>query len=62
MEDDLIILNQESEKKKIFAQINKIKYETGLELIDDENSSLFDEIVGLCQSPTALLTSIDEKF
>lgn len=62
LEDDLIILNQEKRKQKIFAQINKIKYETGLELIDDENSSLFDEIVGLCQSPTALLASIDEKF
>jgi glycyl-tRNA synthetase beta chain len=62
LEDDLIILNQKKRKEKIISQINKIKYETGLELIDHEDSLLFDELVGLCQAPTALLASIDEKF
>lgn len=62
LEDDSVILNQEKRLQKIITQIHKIKFETGLELVDDENSPLFEEVVGLCQSPTALLSSIDEKF
>jgi glycyl-tRNA synthetase beta chain len=62
LEDDSIVLNQAKRLHKIITQIHKIKFETGLELVDDENSPLFEEVVGLCQSPTALLASIDEKF
>jgi glycyl-tRNA synthetase beta chain len=62
LEDDFIILNQEKRRAKIIAQIHKIKFDSDLELIDNEKSPLFDEVVGLCQSPTALLASIDEKF
>lgn len=62
LKDENITLDQEKRRQKILAQIHKIKHETGLELIDHEESSLFEEIVGLAQGPTALLASIDEKF
>ncbi len=62
LKDEHITLDQEKRRQKIMAQINKIKHETGLELIDHEESNLFDEIVGLAQNPTACLATIDEKF
>ena len=62
LEDEKIILNQDKRRDKIIHQINQIKFDAGLELIDGEDSALFNEVVGLCQSPTALLASIDEKF
>lgn len=61
--DNFVILNQAQRKKEIVAQIQKISAELSLETIDDaEKSSLFDEVAGLCEWPTALLASIDQKF
>ncbi len=63
LEDEFISLNQDSRKKKLIEQIHKIKFDLGLELIDDEEkSALFDEVVGLCEWPTALVGSIDHHF
>lgn len=63
LEDDFIILNHEKRKDKMIAEIRKIKFDLELDLIDDvEKSSLFDELVGLCEWPTALVASIDAKF
>ncbi len=63
LEKNFVILDQEERKQKIIAQIRKIKLDFGLKLIDDEEkSALIDEVVGLCEFPTALLASIDEKF
>lgn len=62
LKDQFVTLDQEKRRQKIMAQINQIKHETGFELIDHEESNLFDEIVGLAQNPVALLASIDERF
>jgi glycyl-tRNA synthetase beta chain len=63
LEDEFVILNHVRRKEKIISQINKIKFETDLELVDDvEKSPLFDEVNGLCEWPQALVASIDERF
>ncbi len=63
LEDEFIILNQEKRRQKLSEQIRKIKFDLVLDLIDDEEKSpLFDELVGLCEWPTALGASIDDKF
>ena len=63
LEDNFVILNQHERKKKIIDQIRKISFDLGLKTIDDEEKSpLFDEVAGLCEWPTALIASIDEKF
>jgi glycyl-tRNA synthetase beta chain len=63
LEQNFIILDHAKRRQKIIDQIQKISNESGFEPIDDfEKSSLFDEVAGLCESPTALLASIDEVF
>jgi glycyl-tRNA synthetase beta chain len=60
---DFVILDQAQRKQKIIAEIHKITGDLALETIDDaEKSPLFDEVAGLCEWPTALVASIDEKF
>ncbi len=59
---NFVIADSSKRKKEIIAQINKIKFSQNLELIDDEDSALFDEVNGLCEFPNALLGKIDEKF
>ncbi len=62
LEKNLVILDQVQRKKKIIEQIAKITSELQLDLIDEEKSPLLDEVVGLCEWPTALVGSIDQKF
>jgi len=63
LEHQHIIINQEKRRQKMMDQIRKIKADLALELIDDEEkSSLFDELTGLNECPTALVASIDAKF
>ncbi len=63
LDNNFAILSHEERKNKIIHQIRKIEHESGLETIDDkEKSTIFDEIAGLCEWPTALLASIDKKF
>jgi glycyl-tRNA synthetase beta chain len=63
IEAHLVILDQAARKQKIIEEIAKIQSDLGLKTIDDsEKSPLFDEVAGLCEWPTALLASIDEKF
>jgi glycyl-tRNA synthetase beta chain len=62
LEDNFVILRQEQRKQKILQQIREIIHELRLDLVDDEKSSLLDEVTGLCQFPTALVGTIDEKF
>ncbi len=63
LKDNFVLLDHEKRKQKIIEQIRKIKFDLGLETIDDEEKSpLFDEVAGLCEWPTALVASIDKKF
>lgn len=63
LEDNFVVLRQVQRKQKTLQQIHKITHELQLDLVDDEaKSPLFDEVTGLCQFPTALVGSIDEKF
>jgi len=63
LRDNFVIVDQDERKKKIIAQIHKIKFSANLETIDDEEkSALFDEVNGLCEWPTALVAQIDTKF
>lgn len=62
LEDNFVIVDREERKNKILAQINKIRHELDLELVDDEKSSLFDEVTGLCEWPYLLVAEIDKKF
>ena len=58
-----VILDQNIRKKHIIDQVNDILSQTNLEPFDDPSSSnLFNEITYLCEHPTALLASIDERF
>ena len=60
---NFVILDGEKRKQKILKQVQKIKSDLALETIDDaEKSSLFDEINGLCEWPTAMVAQIDQKF
>ena len=60
--ENFVLLDQTKRKQKIIEQIQKIKTAFKLETIDDEKSPLFDEVTGLCEWPTALVASIDQKF
>ncbi len=62
LRENFVIVDQNERKKEIIKQIHKIKFLNNFELIDNENSPLFDEVNGLCEWPTALLGEIDEKF
>lgn len=63
LKDNFVILDQVKRKEKIIAEIKKITSDLNLSLIDsEEKSSLFDEVAGLCEWPTALIASIDRKF
>ncbi|MBL6665019.1 MAG: glycine--tRNA ligase subunit beta [Rickettsiales bacterium] len=58
-----VILDQKKRKESIIKQVNDIVSKTNLELFDNpETSNLFNEITYLCEHPTALLASIDERF
>ncbi len=63
LSDNFVILNHSTRKQKIISQLTKINADLALSTIDDlEKSSLFDEITGLCEWPTALVAEIDNKF
>lgn len=63
MEDHLVILDPLLRKEKIIEEINKITAALNLKTIDKADTSpLFDEVTGLCESPTVLVGSIDESF
>ena len=63
LRENFVIVDQDERKKKIIAQIHKIKTEQNLSAIDDEDkSALYDEVTGLCEWPTALAGEIDKKF
>jgi len=63
LEQNFVLLNQATRKEKIVKDIKKITTDLGLATIDDaEKSALFDEVTGLCQWPSALLGSIDQRF
>ena len=58
-----VILDQKKRKALIVNQVNNLLSETGLSAFDDpESSNLFNEITYLCEYPTALLASIEERF
>ncbi len=62
LRDNFVILDQQERKKIIIEQVHKLKLKLGLEVIDDEKSPLFDEVVGLCEYPLALSGAIEERF
>ncbi len=63
LQENFVMLDGAERKKKILEQVAKIKSDLNLVTIDDaEKSPLFDEITGLCEWPTALVASIDQKF
>lgn len=63
LRDNFVIVDQNERREKIISEIHKIKFANDLETIDDEEkSTLFDEVNGLCEWPTALLASIDKQF
>ena len=63
LEDEFIVLNQNLRKQKLVEQISKIKFDLGLELVDDEEKSpLSDEVIAMCEWPLALLGAIEQKF
>ncbi|MBM3579656.1 MAG: glycine--tRNA ligase subunit beta, partial [Alphaproteobacteria bacterium] len=62
LKDENIVLNQDLRRQKLMEQVHKIKFNLDLELVDDEKSALFDEIIGLCEWPVALVGSIEERF
>lgn len=61
LQDNFVILNQSERKQKIIQQILSITFKNDLETIDEEGSSLFDEVTGLCEFPTAMLGKISEN-
>lgn len=63
LKDNFVIVDQIARKKKIISEVNQITKKLEVQTIDDiEKSSLFDEITGLCEWPSALLADIDDKF
>lgn len=62
LRENFVIVDQDERKQKIIEQIQKIKSDLNLYLIDDEKSPLLDEVVGLCEYPTALTGEIDSQF
>lgn len=62
LQKNYVILDQEERRSKIISQILEIKNKHKVETIDPENSSLVDEVTGLCEWPTALLANICDKF
>ncbi len=63
LRDNFVIVDHQERKQKIISQINHIKDSLQLQTVDEEDKSpLFDEVVGLCEWPCALIGNIDEKF
>jgi len=63
LEKKNVILDQKKRKNLIITQVNKLVEQVNLEPFDNpETSNLFNEITHLCENPTALLASIDERF
>ena len=63
MSENNIIYNQNLRKRIIIERIVKVSTENNIKpIIDFENSSLLDEIIGLCEYPTVLIGNIDTKF
>lgn len=62
LRDNFVIVDHLERKQNIVEQVKKLANSYDLELVDDENSALFDEVTGLCEWPVALLAGIDKKF
>ncbi|MDX2082968.1 MAG: glycine--tRNA ligase subunit beta [Rickettsiales bacterium] len=63
LQQNFVIVDATKRKQIILNQIAKITSEINLKTIDNpEKSSLFDEINGLCEWPTALVGKLDKKF
>lgn len=62
LENNFVIANHKKRRELIVEKINKITKDLNLDLIDNENSYLFDEVNGLCELPESMVGTIDEKF
>lgn len=63
LEDHQIIVDQRQRREKVVQQLHKITSDLSLQTVDDiEKSPLIDEVVGLCEWPTALIGNIEERF
>lgn len=63
LDSNNVFVDQERRKTIIKSQINELLKETNLKTFDDINKAqIFDEITHLCENPTALIGSIDDKF
>lgn len=62
LEDNFVIVDQEIRRNKILQQIRKIKTDLDLETVDHEESSLVEEVTGLCEFPTAFIANIEQRF
>ena len=63
LEKNFIIIDHHKRKEIILNQIKTIKNNNKIELvIDDENSSLINEVVGLVENPEILIGKIDKSF
>ncbi len=57
-----IILNFEERRSFLVESINSKAKELSLKTIDENQSSLFDEVTGLCEVPKVLVGEIDQQF
>jgi len=63
LENNLIIIEPNKRKEIIINQIKAIKNQNNIELVvDEENSSLINEVVGLVEMPEMLIGKIDKCF
>lgn len=62
LRENFVIVDQLERRQLILNQISKITLAQNLKTTDEENSQLFDEVVGLCEFPTALVGDISQKF
>ncbi len=62
LKDNFIIVDYVERKEKIISQIRKIKHDLEVDLIDNEESQLFDEVTGLSSWPVVLVGKIDKQF
>lgn len=62
LRDNFVVVDQEERRQNIINQIQEIKTDLNLQLIDDEKSALVDEVVGLCEYPTAMVGEIGSEF
>ncbi len=63
LESNKIIGSFQERKVFIVKEVQKISSSLDLEPIDNPNSSnLYDEVAGMCESPSGLVAKIDEEF